>query len=217
MSDYLQRFDSVINNVSKGLLTLSNSVGDSLADMVKAMTTDKDLYEDAVVYEFAGRNSKYGKLHLKLIKNGNRDKANEIARMYAKKLSPTETKNFTAAMLLEHQGFNAMAQNICDGIYANRLRGELNSRMEQMILSEAFKEKQKNIAQRPRNPHHDDALRIAKATWEKYPGASKERLCKKLRDHFNGRVSVDSLNSWIKKANIQPPKPRVYTSFSLVI
>lgn len=75
----------------------------------------------------------------------------------------------------------------------------------------------KNIAKKPRNPHYAEAMRIAKATWEKYPGASKGQLCRSLNEYFNGKVSIDTLDSWIKKEKIQPPKPEKNTSFMLVI
>lgn len=75
----------------------------------------------------------------------------------------------------------------------------------------------KNIAKKPRNPHYAEAMRIAKATWEKYPGASKGQLCRSLNTYFNGKVSIDTLDSWIKKEKIQPPKPERNTSFTLII
>lgn len=72
-------------------------------------------------------------------------------------------------------------------------------------------------ASKPRNPHYAEALRIAALTWEKYPGASKKSMCENLRNHFNGQVSIDRLNEWIKKEKIQPPRPNKFTSFSLVL
>lgn len=130
-----------------------------------------------------------------------------------------ETANefFEAAFLLKLHGHKEHSQKIMKQAYYQLLlwHNEFQkiTGIEDVILST----RQQVISSKPRNPNHDETIRIAKATWEKYPGASKERLCKKLRDHFNGRVSVDSLNSWVKKANIQPPKPGVYTSFLLVI
>ena len=76
--------------------------------------------------------------------------------------------------------------------------------------------RQQSIAKKPRNPHYSEALRIAKSTWEKYPGAAKGQLCENLRKHFNGGVSIDRLDAWIKEAEIQPPRPEKYTSFVLV-
>lgn len=77
--------------------------------------------------------------------------------------------------------------------------------------------KQSKISSKPRNPHYAEALRIATLTWKKYPGASKKAMCENLKKHFDGEVSIDSLNSWIKKQKIQPPKPERHTSFCLVL
>ncbi|BEM35529.1 hypothetical protein SME06J_42210 [Serratia marcescens] len=77
--------------------------------------------------------------------------------------------------------------------------------------------KQSIRSSKPRNPHFEEAVRIATLTWKKYPGASKKTMCENLRNHFDGQVSIDSLDTWIKKQKIQPPKPKTYTSFTLVL
>lgn len=84
-------------------------------------------------------------------------------------------------------------------------------------LEEVFKSsRQKTIAKKPRNKHYDEVMRIAKDTWEKYPAASKGQMCENLSKHFNGGVSADRIDIWIKNSGIQPPKPQKYTSFALV-
>ena len=77
--------------------------------------------------------------------------------------------------------------------------------------------RQRTIAKKPRNKHYDEVIRIAKATWEKYPAASKGQMCENLSKHFNGGVSADRIDVWIRNAGIQPPKPKKHTSFALVI
>ncbi|EAO7484802.1 hypothetical protein O0466_000432 [Salmonella enterica] len=94
----------------------------------------------------------------------------------------------------------------------NRIEAEKIKNIETVIKLS----RQKAIAKKPRNPHYNEALRIAKATWERYPCAAKGPLCRNLRKHFNGKVSVDRLDVWIKEAELQPPRPERYTSFVLV-
>ena len=76
--------------------------------------------------------------------------------------------------------------------------------------------RQQAIAKKPRNPHYSEAIRIADATWKKYSGASKAKMCENLYKYFGGKVGADTLDRWIKDAGIQPPRPEKFTSFTLV-
>ncbi|ELY4598213.1 hypothetical protein SM003_000779 [Cronobacter malonaticus] len=124
---------------------------------------------------------------------------------------------FLSAALLELHGYLKQAQKTRKNAYYLLIQKdflmEKLSKIEQIIKNA----RQKVASSKPRNKNYDSAISIAKATWEKYPGASKGSLCRALRNHFNGGVSVDRLDAWIKKAAIQPPKPEKYTSFVLVI
>ncbi|WP_025121324.1 MULTISPECIES: hypothetical protein [unclassified Serratia (in: enterobacteria)] len=121
-----------------------------------------------------------------------------------------------SSCIMHFLGFDDIARSILKTTFFN----------EQMLLGQLkfiyygnsviTNYKQSKISSKPRNPHYAEALRIATLTWEKYPGASKKAMCENLQKHFNGRVSIDSLDAWIKKQKIQPPKPKTYTGFSLV-
>ncbi|EAT7397336.1 hypothetical protein E3N32_07975 [Salmonella enterica] len=77
--------------------------------------------------------------------------------------------------------------------------------------------KQRVNSSQPRNRNYAMAIKIIRDTWDLYPAASKNEMCSKLHLHFKGTVSKDTIKRWIKKSNLQPPKPAKYTAFSLVI
>lgn len=73
------------------------------------------------------------------------------------------------------------------------------------------------IARRPRNPLHDEAIKIIKDTWLSYPTASKTSLCKAVNEHFSNKVSIKTLERWIDKYGLMPEKPQKYSSFTLIV
>lgn len=124
---------------------------------------------------------------------------------------------FLSAALLSFHGYTEQSQKTLKHAYyyllQDHIEAEKLGRIEDIIKNT----KQKIISGKPRNKNYNEAIAIAKATWAKYPAAGKGNLCRALQSYFNGGVSIDRLNAWIKKAGIQPPKPDKYTSFSLVI
>lgn len=73
------------------------------------------------------------------------------------------------------------------------------------------------IARRPRNPLHDEAIEIIKDTWMNYPAASKTALCKAVNEHFSNKISIKTLERWVNKYELMPEKPKKYSSFTLVV
>lgn len=124
---------------------------------------------------------------------------------------------YLAALTLYENGCEEESNTIMDSLYEDFLKERVKSSFIDEVSRVVSSNNQSAIASKPRNPHYHAAILIAKATWEKYPRASKKRLCEKLRDHFNKGVSIDRLNQWIKDEKIQPPKPTKYTDFYLVI
>lgn len=214
MKNELLRIDEIIRQAAKGVLNINSCHGDSLESIVKAMTIHRDEYEDIEGFELS---DEYSDAYLIALNENDRDRALHILEKHGIKIPPNESMKFATALLLEYQGFNAMAQNIFDDIYARTLKTKIYPTIEKIISSVAFSDRQKNNARKPRNPHYAEAMRIAALTWKKYPCASKGAMCKRLRIHFNRQVSIDSLKEWIKERGIQPPKPKAYTTFTLVI
>ncbi|RJT27693.1 hypothetical protein [Buttiauxella izardii] len=123
----------------------------------------------------------------------------------------------TAAALLQLHGYKEQAKKtLKHAFYLQCLHATEDGRLE--LLEKTLQSaKQQAVAKKPRNKNYDEAMRIARNTWDKYPGASKGQLCKNLKKHFNNGVSVDRLDAWFTDAGIVPPKPQKYTSFSLVL
>lgn len=215
MKNELLRIDEIIREAAKGVLSLNSSYGDSLESVVKAMTTDREHYEDGQWFELS---DEYSDDYLRALKDNDREKAAYLMERYGVKLSSDMAMKFSAALILKYQGFNAMSQNIFDDIYAVSLKAQVYPTIERIISSIALNTRQKINASKPRNHHYAEAIRIATLTWKKYPGASKGAMCKKLRVYFNRQVSIDSLDKWIKEQGIQPPKPKskVHIGFTLV-
>ncbi|AOR63834.1 hypothetical protein [Pectobacterium wasabiae] len=125
---------------------------------------------------------------------------------------------FKAAGVLHLYGQDELSNKLLIHAYQKLIDCQLAhvklSGIEDVIKSS----RQKTISSKPRKPQYQkEALRIARLTWEKYPGASKKRMCEKIRDHFDGRVSLKSLDNWIKKEKIQPPPPKEYVIFRLIL
>ncbi len=84
------------------------------------------------------------------------------------------------------------------------------------VEKEFIKHKQSSIAKQKRNKFHSMAVEIMRLTWKKYPCASKNEMCKKIHEFFNGGISISTLERAIKEEGLLPPKPKRYTSFELV-
>ncbi|AHK18663.1 hypothetical protein [Yersinia similis] len=214
MNHYLKAIDSIIRNESKGAFDTSNISRGDLREIARILTIDRDDYEDGRVFSL---DDEYADTHNEIKDKWGELAAFQFAEKYGTRLRPDLEKKFTSALFLESQGCKDMAKTLFEDVYADSLREVMYPEIESIISSKTFNERQRNNAKKPRNPHYAEAIRIAILTWKRYPGASKGAMCKNLHKHFSGRVSIDRLGEWIKEKGIQPPKPKVYTSFTLIL
>lgn len=79
--------------------------------------------------------------------------------------------------------------------------------------------KNSNIASGPKNKLYDEIISIMILTWKKHPFASKNRMIKKIVEHFGEeRISRPTLDRWIKINKLGPEMVvRPAPEFSLVI
>ncbi|UMO88125.1 hypothetical protein HP572_00470 [Pectobacterium sp. PL64] len=217
MSDLLPRIDSLIREASKDSIDLSTIPWDELVLIVKAITVDKGLYEEPISgYIAKEHEDEYNFLR----KNGKVEEAIELFKRNGVLDTHEDTKSFCAAVLMYFQGEREIAQSLADTVYASMLRRKYYPRLFNKVEDSAYKSKLREVARKPRNPNYDEAIRIASLTWKKFPKASKGSMCRKLHDFFKEKkkkVSIDTLDKWIRNSKIQPPKPNAYVNFSLVV
>lgn len=75
----------------------------------------------------------------------------------------------------------------------------------------------KNIASKPRNKHHDEAVKIMRETWAIYPHVSANKMKFAIILHFNNEVGNDAISGWIKKYNLKPDVKPQNKPFCLVL
>ena len=83
------------------------------------------------------------------------------------------------------------------------------------IIDGAVKKNRSDAASGHRHHLHDEILAIIKATWEKNPALSKKKMIAKLMNRYEGRVDEGTVDSWIKKEKLLPPKPKKYINSDL--
>jgi len=84
------------------------------------------------------------------------------------------------------------------------------------IIDGAVKKNRSDAASGHRHHLHDEIVAIIKTTWEKNPALSKKKMIAKLMNRYQGRVDEGTVDSWIKKENLLPPKPKKYINSDLV-
>ncbi|MBG0652901.1 hypothetical protein I4O95_17390 [Enterobacter asburiae] len=84
------------------------------------------------------------------------------------------------------------------------------------IIDGAVKKNRSDAASGHRHHLHDEIVAIIKATWEKNPALSKKKMIAKLMNRYEGRVDEGTVDSWIKKEKLLPPKPKKYINSDLV-
>lgn len=213
MINLAQKIEDAIHQVSKGAVNLSSMKG-NFDVAIKALTVDKDDYEQPVTYEISDEHSHEFNV---LASKGDLTALTLFVEKYGVKCSESDSQAMGAYILLYLQSQFEMAQTIADRLYADRLRARIYPRVLRSLRENAYREKLKETAKKPRNKHYSEAIRIAKVTWDKHPTASKNGMCQKLHEHFKGQVSTDTLERWIKSAKIKPRLKSKTTSFSLVL
>ncbi|EGB0327502.1 TPA: hypothetical protein ACIVON_001440 [Salmonella enterica subsp. enterica serovar Poona] len=213
MNELYNEIESFIANNTTNTMKFGGYNSESKESFIEKLSIER---ED---YNFVGYvlPVNYGIEASRLRRNGDIEGALKICREHGKIMSKEEMSAFRAATILELQGNHSLAGKIIDGVNANRLRNAILPGILEKIQDDAHSIKQSEIAKKPRNKHHDEAIIIAKRTWNKYPYASKKGMYKKLYDHFGGQVSIDSLSRWIKEEKLKPEIKSRNTSFSLVL
>ena len=85
------------------------------------------------------------------------------------------------------------------------------------IIDGAVKKNRSDAASGHRHHLHDEIVAIIKTTWEKNPALSKKKMIAKLMNRYEGRVDEGTVDSWIKKEKLLPPKPKKYIMSDLVV
>ncbi|ULR31766.1 hypothetical protein MJO48_03375 [Dickeya fangzhongdai] len=207
--------EQIIKDASKDSFDLTIWKGSNPDDIYKALTVDRHLYHEPVVYSIDSDEQE--RIFERIYKYRGMDAAMKFVKEYGRKEDKGVAERFSAMLMLQYKGLIDPAKIIADGIMEDHLRKKYYPRFLNKIERDAYQKKLQENAKKPRNRHHDEAIQIASLTWEKFPGASKGSMCKKLHKYFNGQVSVDTLDIWIRKAGIQPPRPAKNEGFSLVI
>lgn len=90
--------------------------------------------------------------------------------------------------------------------------------IDEVKFNDRLSRKNKVIASGPKNKLHDEIVNIMQLTWNKNKFASKNRMMKKIMDHFGEeRVSQSTLERWIKLYSLGPVEVvRPAPDFSLV-
>ncbi|EOI1397327.1 hypothetical protein OGV89_13200 [Citrobacter sp. Cf125] len=213
MINLTQKIEEALHRVSVGAMNISSLHGD-LDAVANALTFNKKDYEESVLYEIPDEHSyAFNALSLR----GELSELVLFTERYGIKCSREDSQVMNAAILLYSQSQFEVAQTLVDRLYADRLRMRIYPNVLRGFQESGYREKLKEIAKKPRNKHYSEAIRIAKATWNQYPTASKNGMCQKLHEHFKGQVSSDTLDRWIKAAKIKPRLKSKATSFSLVL
>lgn len=147
--------------------------------------------------------------------------ANSLAEMQTveqtRPLSDDENVLIKAVNVLAVLGYTDLAKEL--GTLADRFgrRVALSDIYINHIIDGAVKKNRSDAASGHRHHLHDEILAIMKATWEKNPALSKKKMLAKLMNRYEGRVDEGTVDSWIKKEKLLPPKPKKYIISELVI
>ncbi|MCE3118601.1 hypothetical protein LXD80_22675 [Enterobacter sp. ASE] len=211
MINIFQKIDDILIESTKSMCDVSSVRGSSRSELRRVFRHANDY--TCVVYRFS--EDKYGK---KFSSINNPDEMIAFGEKYGKKVGEEERDLFQAIMFIwSMTEDDRLAQKMVDDLYYNSIKKDFYFEQRGCIEAIIRRECNRTIASKPRNKNKDRALEILSATWQRYPGAPQESLCVAVRNHLNGRVSVDTLKRWIKSAGIRPKKPEKSTSFSLVI
>lgn len=127
-----------------------------------------------------------------------------------------------AIVIMDLAGLSDTARKLKKYIHKISLVKEVEAGIfEYLVNEEARKiisETNRKNASGVRNTTNDECVEIMKATWAKYPNASKNRMVELIFSHFGGKVSRETLNRWIKSNGLGPKEIiRPAPLFQLVI
>lgn len=132
-------------------------------------------------------------------------------------LSDDENVLVKAVNVLTVLGYTVLAKEL--GALADRVGRcvTLSDVYMNHIIDGAVKKNRSDAASGHRHHLHDEIVAIIKATWEKNPALSKKKMIAKLMNRYEGRVDEGTVDSWIKKEKLLPPKPKKYIMSDLVV
>ena len=132
-------------------------------------------------------------------------------------LSDDENVLVKAVNVLTVLGYTDLAKEL--GALAERVGRcvTLSDVYMNQIIDGAVKKNRSDAASGHRHHLHDEIVAIIKATWEKNPALSKKKMIAKLMNRYEGRVDEGTVDSWIKKEKLLPPKPKKYIMSELVV
>lgn len=132
-------------------------------------------------------------------------------------LSDDENVLVKAVNVLTVLGYTDLAKEL--GALADRVGRcvTLSDLYMNHIIDGAVKKNRSDAASGHRHHLHDEIVAIIKATWEKNPALSKKKMIAKLMNRYEGRVDEGTVDSWIKKEKLLPPKPKKYIMSELVV
>ncbi|HCJ3273252.1 TPA: hypothetical protein NRZ47_000477 [Klebsiella pneumoniae] len=132
-------------------------------------------------------------------------------------LSDDENVLVKAVNVLTVLGYTDLAKEL--GALADRVERcvTLSDVYMNHIIDGAVKKNRSDAASGHRHHLHDEIVAIIKATWEKNPALSKKKMIAKLMNRYEGRVDEGTVDSWIKKEKLLPPKPKKYIMSDLVV
>lgn len=132
-------------------------------------------------------------------------------------LSEEEKSMYTASMIFWLLGMDAMADKMSSAVIKSIVMRVNTGEYVKKITSIATKAHLKKIASKPRNKHHDEAVRIMRNTWEAYPHVSCNKMKQAIINHFKGKVGNDALGEWIKTYSLKPDRKPENKPFCLVL
>lgn len=124
----------------------------------------------------------------------------------------------TTVLLLRLLGLNNIASRMEFLTHSIVMHLQMRETMDELKFKMAMSRMNKVNASGAKNANYNESIAIMQATWGKYPNASKNGMVEKVYSHFNGTVSRQTLERWIKQNKFGPQKIiRPSPSFSLVI
>lgn len=135
----------------------------------------------------------------------------------SRRISPDEETLTRAVNVLTVLGYTDLARDL--GTFTEKvIRSTTFSDIYiNNIIDGAIKKNRSDAASGYRHHLSDEILAIMKATWKKNPALSKKKMIAKLMIRYEGRVDEGTLDNWIKKEKLLPPKPKKYLISDLVI
>ncbi|EOC8105576.1 hypothetical protein ACI5OA_002124 [Salmonella enterica subsp. enterica serovar Poona] len=194
-------------------------INEDTKKMLESALDRKEEFMKKYIYEYRNFLKGCNEEEIKnLISNINNDRYYMSKFFYGHtSYSEADITFLNSIIALEVLGYTNIAEDLARLDIRFYLAMSERSETVELITKGIINKKKSEQASKPRNPLHDEIMLIIKATWGKYPESSKREIIKRIMSRYPGKVDEKTLNRWIKKAGIAPPRPTAYKNFSLVI